>query len=527
MLSASGIRSRAIGTLVACCLAQGSASRAASTTRATPSSDSASQRVARLSRKSVVVVECSTAADRPVLGSGFYLSSTGLVATNAHVVEDCQGVFVREDRETLPSNAQIVLVSAEHDVAFLKVPGDRKPALILAPVESLSQGQEVFAIGHPAGLEYSVSDGIISAFRKVASRRLIQTTAPISPGSSGGPLLDASGRVVGMTTAYLDNGQNLNFAVPADILKEHLELAKARPESSTEPPVMTPETVVRIAAKLKRRKEFSRAEELLRSALERSPNDLSLLLELGDLLWERGDTDGAERITAKMLEIDPDFGPAHQCRSAELFEKGDLTGASAAARRSLDLKVTGKWRADAYQTLMLVDLAKAKADPSNQSVLLEQALEKIEEVLKHEGYQHDPQTRILRAELLQHLGRANAANREARAVLNLPGVTEADRKALHAIGLPTTNVKVVSFDQAKNRVGVMTGIVVNRGDEAETSIGVKIECKDTEGRVVGVGTAVVEPARLSPGDSGSFEAVLKGPMCLKCQCFVWTTPPSW
>ncbi len=75
------------------------------------------------------------------------------------------------------------------------------------------------AIGNPAGLEGTVSKGIISGIRKAGEMKLIQITAPISPGSSGGPVFNLSGKVIGIATAYLDLGQNLNFAMPVNYLK--------------------------------------------------------------------------------------------------------------------------------------------------------------------------------------------------------------------------------------------------------------------------------------------------------------------
>ena len=87
----------------------------------------------------------------------------------------------------------------------------------------------MFAIGSPQGLELTISDGIVSGMRDLPQGRVIQTTAPISPGSSGGPLFDAYGRLVGIMTFQHRSGQNLNFAVPADWI------ADMRSRSATNP----------------------------------------------------------------------------------------------------------------------------------------------------------------------------------------------------------------------------------------------------------------------------------------------------
>jgi serine protease Do len=77
-------------------------------------------------------------------------------------------------------------------------------------------GEEVYTIGSPSGLESTLGQGIISGLRQLESQRLIQTTAPISPGSSGGGLFDRSGNVIGITTFMISKGQSLNFAIAAD-----------------------------------------------------------------------------------------------------------------------------------------------------------------------------------------------------------------------------------------------------------------------------------------------------------------------
>ena len=83
------------------------------------------------------------------------------------------------------------------------------------------EGQRVLVIGNPDGLEGTVSDGIISAFR--SGRSMIQITAPISPGSSGSPVLDETGQVIGMATLVSKEGQNLNFAISAEAIKDSIQ----------------------------------------------------------------------------------------------------------------------------------------------------------------------------------------------------------------------------------------------------------------------------------------------------------------
>jgi len=109
-----------------------------------------------------------------------------------------------------------------HDLAVLKAEGHSLAHLSVGDSDSVRVGERVIAIGSPLSLETTVSDGIVSAIRKQADGTIFQITAPISPGSSGGVLLDTTGRAIGVTTAYIAEGQNLNFAVPINFAKSLL-----------------------------------------------------------------------------------------------------------------------------------------------------------------------------------------------------------------------------------------------------------------------------------------------------------------
>jgi trypsin-like peptidase len=124
----------------------------------------------------------------------------------------------------------IIADDPEHDLALIKVPGKNLPYLSLEESDSLSVGQRVLAIGSPLGLENSVSDGIVSGFRKDEDgKSWIQTTAPASHGNSGGPLLVMDGKVVGVLTWKAGEGENLNFAAPSKLIVPLLANSNVQP----------------------------------------------------------------------------------------------------------------------------------------------------------------------------------------------------------------------------------------------------------------------------------------------------------
>lgn len=166
------------------------------------------------------------------LGSGFFIHEDGYVITNDHVIagetEISVTVFGRNgaamDKKTW-DNVRIVAANAEMDLALLKVETAEKVKFPTVPVgdsEELRQGQPVFAIGSPLGLERTVSQGIISLKNRVEDGRIyIQTTTQINPGNSGGPLFNLKGEVVGVNNMKIvaPGAEGLGFAIPSAMLK--------------------------------------------------------------------------------------------------------------------------------------------------------------------------------------------------------------------------------------------------------------------------------------------------------------------
>ena len=176
------------------------------------------------------------------LGSGFVVSSDGLILTNAHVVDGSDKVTVTlKDGRTF--EGEVMGTDSFTDVAVIKIePEEELPAVSFADSETLQPGEWAIAIGNPLGLDNTVTTGIVSGTGRssaqvgVADKRVsfIQTDAAINPGNSGGPLLNAKGEVIGINTAIIQNAQGLGFAIPINAARDIAEelIANGRVEHS-------------------------------------------------------------------------------------------------------------------------------------------------------------------------------------------------------------------------------------------------------------------------------------------------------
>ena len=160
-------------------------------------------------------------------GSGFFVER-GIIATNLHVVDGVfRGYVKRVGRDKKYSITSIVAMDSQQDLALIRIMDVSAPILSLGNSDRIQIGEPVYAVGNPKGyLEGTFTEGVVSGVREfqIGSRR-IQISAPISEGSSGGPVLNSKGEVTGVAVSRLTEGQNLNFAIPSNYLKVLLSKA--------------------------------------------------------------------------------------------------------------------------------------------------------------------------------------------------------------------------------------------------------------------------------------------------------------
>jgi S1-C subfamily serine protease len=161
------------------------------------------------------------------LGSGFIVDD-GKVITNLHVIEDAKYGYVTVSGESKKHKIEgYFAVDKANDLVLLSI-----PTLVGTSIEINGNkseiGEKIYAIGNPKGLSGTISEGIISGIRTYDNEELIQITAPISPGSSGGPVINNNGQLIGVSVGTLDAGQNLNFAIPTKYVIKLIQQAKTQ-----------------------------------------------------------------------------------------------------------------------------------------------------------------------------------------------------------------------------------------------------------------------------------------------------------
>ena len=180
--------------------------------------------IAQTATPSVVLIRSPTG-----LGSGFVAAADGKIVTNFHVIEGATEASIVTSDRVEHKDIEVIALDKAHDLAVLRIRGSKLKPLALADSKLAKAGDHVVAIGNPLGLGGTISDGLLSAIRELPELTVLQISAPISPGSSGGPVFNDHGEVIGVSTFLLLGGQNLNFAIPINIAKPLLAGDKGTP----------------------------------------------------------------------------------------------------------------------------------------------------------------------------------------------------------------------------------------------------------------------------------------------------------
>lgn len=184
------------------------------------SSDQSIEAIAESARQSVVVIShFGRDGKEDGVGTGFGISSNGLIATSLHVIGEARPITVQLANGKRYDVTEVHAWDRKLDLALIRIDANNLPALPLGDSDSLKQGKRVVAMGNPLGLQHSIVQGVVSARRDFDGLEMIQLAIPVEPGNSGGPLLDMQGRVQGILTMKSALTPNLGFATPINALQ--------------------------------------------------------------------------------------------------------------------------------------------------------------------------------------------------------------------------------------------------------------------------------------------------------------------
>lgn len=268
-------------------------------------------------KKSIVVINTRDRNGNPVgQGSGFFINAQGHVVSNRHVFQGAHKVEVKCPKGTYKVK-KILAESAENDLILVSLetkPSGFKP-LPFAD-KNVQVGEKIVVIGNPLGLDATVSDGIVSARRDLDPfGKVIQVTSPISPGSSGSPVLNMRGEVIGVATFQIHGGQNLNFAVPVEkvrglVPKKENEKDVAQLSFADTGILATAEDPLDRGIIYYNAGEYENAIAELQAAIADTPNNAEIYFYLGMCYKEKQYTDAVDAFK-RAVDLDPQYTDAY------------------------------------------------------------------------------------------------------------------------------------------------------------------------------------------------------------------------
>jgi hypothetical protein len=294
----------------------------------------------------VVTIKTFNRSGQPLAtGSGFVATANGLIVTNYHVIDKADAATVKFSNGEQTRVEGVVELDADKDFAILKVNAVDLTAAPLGNSEKLEQGEPLVAIGAPLGLSNTVTTGIVSEIRAMDGRRLIQHTASISPGSSGGPLINSAGQVVGINTFLLKDGQGLFFALPINYIRASL--------SNTTGKVATLGMVHDFLQKQEEREESAKLEKFLKENFVAYQDPERLFSMMAPRGWQVQRTEREERDGTRHVVV---------MFSARNAERAQIYGwLSAGIRVHLRLPAPGRvWKADWTRTWQTGEIDAAR-----------------------------------------------------------------------------------------------------------------------------------------------------------------------
>ena len=192
------------------------------------------EEISKLNQNTVVTINVLRSDGKTASGTGFVISPQGYIATAGHTLDKAKIVNLTFSNGSISEEAKVIAISTKPriDLAILQVSVNYLPSVTFRNSNTVQAGQQIAVIGSPKRLQNSITNGLVSQLRNMGEATMFQISAPISPSSSGSPVFNEDGHVVGIAISSLEeeNVQNINFALPSNYLLQMMSEAKITPQ---------------------------------------------------------------------------------------------------------------------------------------------------------------------------------------------------------------------------------------------------------------------------------------------------------
>jgi len=285
----------------------------------------------------IVYITNKTVAKEEYIGSGFIFDKEGIIVTNFHVTKGAKELSVKlKNGEVYPV---VGIINYDHtlDICILKINASNLPTVFVGDSNSMQIGETLYCIGNPLGLEYSFSNGMLSAVREINDIKYLQFTAPISPGNSGGPLVNSQGQVIGVVTFLMEGGQNLNFAIAINEIKPFISNQIKMTFQDFVEKVSQADYYFTEGYKYFLQDDYSKAIEYYQKVIQIKPNNPDVYSNLGVSYSALGQYQQAIEYYQKAIQINSNYVNAYNNLSVVYCTLGQFQQAIEYGQKALHL----------------------------------------------------------------------------------------------------------------------------------------------------------------------------------------------
>lgn len=294
-------------------------------------------------KPAVVLIQTFDANSQPIgQGSGFFIDSKGSIITNHHVIEGAYSATIKTSTGKEYSVHGIIAKDADADIIKLSVNiTDSNISFLKLSTSIPAEGQDVIVIGNPLGLESSVSTGIISSVRDIPDfGKILQITAAVSAGSSGSPVLNSNGEVIGIATFIFTEGQALNFAIPSEKIltlkrEEKIIELSAFANTATSEEEDEAEKLYKLGWQKVLAEKWTEALDYFQLIIKQKPNHKGALFSLGFVYYRLGRHEKAIDAYKQAIAIKPDDADNYYFLGEAYFELGRFEDAIQAYKSAI------------------------------------------------------------------------------------------------------------------------------------------------------------------------------------------------